>query len=63
MYYARAIRKLIKKQDVDKDLILCYISDIIHEATIAKKDGQSMENRLKKYRRTIESLDFTKVKK
>lgn len=65
-YWARDIKKKIKKTVKDNDLsnlseVLNLVEKIIEESRDAKKKGQRMENRLRKYRNSIESLGFSRV--
>jgi len=46
---------------IDRDYeILNLVKDTISEIKLAKKSGKRMEARLKKYRKSIESLGFIK---
>jgi hypothetical protein len=36
------------------------LNDIVTEARAAKRNGQHMENRLRKYRNAVESLGFVR---
>lgn len=62
-YYAREIKRFLKKQELhpEQDFskeILERASKIVEESIAAKKQGQRMENRLRRYKNGIESLGF-----
>ena len=70
MYWVREIKKSLKKIEKDEpelnyklEDVHERLNDIAAEARIAKKKGQHMENRLKKYRSSIESLGFKRIGK
>ena len=65
-YWAKDVKKKIKKAQKEKDYssiteVLPVIDDIIKESRVAKKKGQAMENRLKKYYDSIVSWGFKRV--
>lgn len=67
-YWANDIKKKLKKSLKGEDYslieeVIPTLNVIIQEARIAKKKGQVMENRLLKYRRSIESLGFKRIGK
>lgn len=60
-YLCTEIIKKFKKGNAVIEDIIPKIQEILLNATEAKKQGQRMENRLKKYRNSIEKLGFTRV--
>ena len=65
-YWAKEVKKKLKKSIKEDNLsmledVLPVIDDIIKESRLAKKKGQNMENRLKRYRNSVESLGFKRV--
>lgn len=65
-YWAKEAKKKLKKAQKDNDLavvsdVISTIDDIIKESREAKKKGQKMENRLKKYYNSIISWGFERV--
>lgn len=67
-YWANDIKKKLKKSIKEKDYssveeLIPVLNIIIEESRIAKKKGQVMENRLLKYRKSIESLGFKRIGK
>lgn len=65
-YWANDIKKKLKKSIKEKDYssveeVIPVLNTIIQETRIAKKKGQVMENRLLKYRRSVESLGFKRI--
>lgn len=57
----KQFKNRIKKQNPQDAIAINIICDIIKDIQHAKKLGQRMENRLKKYRRACESLGFSRV--
>ena len=65
-YWAKDVKKKLKKAQKENDYssiteVLPVIDDIIKESRLAKKKGQAMENRLKKYYDSIVSWGFKRV--
>lgn len=65
-YWAQDVKKKLKKaiklQDYSNmEELVPTLNTIIEETRLAKKKGQKLENRLVKYRRSIESLGFKRV--
>ena len=65
-YWAKDVKKKLKKAQKEKDYtsiteVLPVIDDIIKESRLAKKKGQAMENRLKKYYDSIVSWGFKRI--
>ena len=65
-FWANETKKKLKKYEKNNSSItikdvIPYLDNIIKESRIAKKKGQVMENRLLKYRRSIEALGFKRV--
>ena len=65
-YWAKDIKKKLKKSIKEDNItiledVLPVIDDIIKESRVAKKKGQAMENRLKKYYDSIVSWGFKRV--
>ena len=65
-YWANDIKKKLKKAIKTNDYssveeLVPTLNIIIEETRIAKKKGQKLENRLIKYRRSVESLGFKRV--
>ena len=65
IYWVREIKKDLKKYakehpEASNTLDECFkkLSDITSEARVAKRKGQRMENRLRKYRTAVENLGF-----
>ena len=52
----KQLKNRIKKQNPQDTIAINIICDIIKDVQYAKKLGQRMENRLKKYRRSCELL-------
>lgn len=68
LYWVREVKKSLKKEvkknpDLESNLdpVFSVLDKISCESRIAKRKGQHMENRLKKYRNSIESLGFERV--
>lgn len=67
-YWANDIKKKLKKAVKTEDYsnienLIPTLDDLIIETRLAKKKGQKLENRLIKYRRSVESLGFKRVSK
>lgn len=65
-YWAKDVKKKLKKAQKENDYssiteVFPVIDDIIKESRLAKKKGQAMENRLKKYYDSIVSWGFKRV--
>lgn len=65
-YWANDIKKKLKKAIKTNDYsntrdLIPILDDLIVETRLAKKKGQKLENRLVKYRRSVESLGFKRV--
>ena len=65
-YWARDIKKKLKKAQKENDYssipeLLPVVDQIIQESRVAKKKGQRMENRLKKYYDSIISCGFRRI--
>lgn len=65
-YWAREVKKKLKKYIKEDNLsllsdVLPLVDQIIQESRVAKKKGQRMENRLKKYYDAITSCGFRRV--
>lgn len=65
-YWAQDVKKKLKKaiklQNYSNiEELVPILNTIVEEARIAKKKGQKLENRLIKYRRSVESLGFKRV--
>lgn len=65
-YWANDIKKKLKKAIKTNDYsntrdLIPILDDLIMETRLAKKKGQKLENRLVKYRRSVESLGFKRV--
>lgn len=54
----KQLKSRIKKQNPEDTIAINIICDIIKDIQHAKKLGQRMENRLKKYRKSVELLGF-----
>ena len=60
----RALKAYIKSHPESEDflnIVLDCTNKSIEETRIAKKKGQRMENRLKRYRNSIEKLGFQRI--
>ena len=65
-YWANDIKKKLKKAVKTEDYsnikdLIPVLNDLLTETRLAKKKGQKLENRLVKYRRSVESLGFKRV--
>lgn len=65
-YWAREVKKKLKKYIKEDNLsllsdVLPLVDQIIQESRVAKKKGQRMENRLKKYYDAITSCGFRRI--
>ena len=67
IYWAKEIKRDLKKYTKEHPEVtnalessLSKLSNIVTEARAAKKKGQHMENRLRKYRNAVESLGFVR---
>lgn len=67
IYWAREIKRDLKKYAKEHPEVtnalensFSKLNDIVAEARAAKKKGQHMENRLRKYRNAVESLGFVR---
>lgn len=65
-YWVRDIKKNIKKAIKSKDYskmeeLIPTLNTVLEETRVAKKKGQHMENRLKKYHDSIVNLGFRRV--
>ena len=67
IYWAKEIKRDLKKyakEHPETTGVLCNslskLNDIVLEARAAKRKGQHMENRLRKYRNAVESLGFVR---
>lgn len=65
-YWAKDVKKKLKKAQKENNYssipeILPTIDQIIQESRKAKKKGQKMENRLKKYYDSIVSCGFRRI--
>lgn len=58
----RQIKHLLKTNNYKDDIIFEIIDECIKDVKIAKKQGEKMEKRLKKYRQAIELLGFIRKK-
>jgi hypothetical protein len=61
----KEVLKIINKHnlyEIDYEII-SLIKETIQEIRLTKKDGQRMENRLKKYARSIELLGYERTRK
>lgn len=58
MFYAKEIKKRLKKLNIEDEEVSELLNKISLEARSAKRSGQRMENRLKKYYNSIEKLGF-----
>ena len=54
----KQLKNRLKKQNPQDTIAINIICDIIKDIQHAKKLGQRMENRLKKYRKAVELLGF-----
>lgn len=54
----KQLKNRIKKVEPQDVVAISIIDDIIKDIRVAKKMGQRMENRLKKYRKSIELLGY-----
>lgn len=54
----KILKKILNKQNIDNTIAINIICDTINDIQKAKKLGQRMENRLKKYRKSIELLGY-----
>ena len=68
IYWAKEIKRDLKKYskehpEVTNALESSFgrLDDIVMEARAAKRKGQHMENRLRKYRNAVESLGFVRT--
>ena len=60
IFNLKQVKKVLKESNIDKNTLeLVQIS--IETCKYCKKQGISMERRLKKYRLAIESLNFVRV--
>ena len=57
----KQLKNKLKKSENPDTVAIFIIDDIIKDIRVAKKMGQRMENRMKKYRRAIESCGFTRA--
>ena len=65
-YWAQDVKKKLKRAIKTNDYsntgdLIPILDDLIVETRLAKKKGQKLENRLVKYRRSVESLGFKRV--
>ena len=65
-YWAKDIKKKLKKSIKEDNMtilesVLPVVDNIIKESRLAKKKGQSLENRCRLYRNHIEALGFERV--
>lgn len=65
-YWVRDVKKNLKKAIKDKDFLkleelIPTLNTILEETRSAKKKGQHMENRLKKYHDSIVDLGFKRI--
>ena len=54
----KQLKNRLNKVEPKDTIAIQIICDIIEDIKVAKKLGQRMENRLKKYRRCVESLGY-----
>ena len=67
-YWAKDVKKKLKKSIKEGNIttlkdIIPIVDDIIKESRLAKKKGQKMENRLKKYYDSVVAWGFQRVDK
>lgn len=55
--------ELVNIEDLDKDKVLEIADEILQLSFVAEKQGQRMEDRLRKYKESIEKLGFVRNKK